>query len=213
MALGELREGHAELRDPVVEHLLHRLPGEMLPEAEARREPAPEVVHRPALARRRHRLLRRAVDCGPAEAVGEARPFGPRVARQDEVRELHGRRPEVLHGHHEVLVEQALVDALHVGEPHQGVVPEGEERLDGVGLAGRHGPERRSRVGHVAAGDDVRVLVPPYPPGGLAELLHPPVGKGGMGVRAELLRLLPGGEALRGAPARSPGRCRGGSRA
>ena len=131
VALGELREGHAELRNPVVEHLFHRLPREVLPEAETYREPAPEVVHRPALARRRQGLLRRAVDRGPAEAVGEARPFGPRIARQDEVGELRGRRPEVLHGHHEVLVEEPLVDALHVGEPHQGVVPRVKNALTG----------------------------------------------------------------------------------
>ena len=82
------------------------------------------------------------------------------------------------------------MDELHVGEAEQGVVAEGEERLDRIGFAVGHGAKRGRRRRHVAAGDQIGVAPAPDPQGRLFQGSGAAIGEHRMGIGAQLLGLL-----------------------
>ena len=74
-----------------------------------------------------------------SETIHQVRALEPTVAGQDVVGQLGRRRHDVLVHDDQILVHHGPVDELHVGEAHQRVVAEREERLDRIRLAVGHG--------------------------------------------------------------------------
>ena len=112
------------------------------------------------------------------------------VSRKHVIRQ-HGRRcHEYFMRHDEILIQQRPVNLILIGVAEQRVVPQGKERLDGIGIGILHRAENQRGVRHLAAHHDICVGIAPGLLSGIAEHVRHAIGVGGMLVIPELLRFL-----------------------
>src|SRR6266436_403142 len=149
----------------------------------------PKIVDVATLALGFGYLLRGPHDRSPAEPVRQRGAFEPAVSGKHVVRKLRGRGHNVLKCYNELLVHKSAEDELHVGEAHNRVVSETEERLDGIRCPIRHGSESGRGVCHIAAPDQISVFLAPNPLCRFSQRGGAAICKGWVGISAELLRL------------------------
>src|SRR6266403_345451 len=165
-------------------------PREMPAQAHSVSQSFPKIVDVAALALGFVYLLRGPHDGSPAEPVRQRGTFEPAVSGKHIVRKLRGRGHNVLKCYNELLVHKGAEDELHIGEAHNRVVSEAEERLDGIRCPIRHGSESGRGVCHIAASDQISVFVAPNPLCRFSQRGGAAICKCWVGISAELLCLL-----------------------